>query len=164
MGTRRFTVLLAAALAVVFPLLIGGPLYAQPNSIEGLWTLVDTILDACPTGNPVRTVIDMKMFLHDGSMIETPGSPGVGAPPLQRGTPGLGSWQHVSGRHYTAAFRFFRYNGSDDTFAGTQTASVDIELSHNGQSLTTTTTTDIFDSNGHLILTRCTTGTGTRVD
>ncbi len=90
-----------------------------------------------PTGNPVRTVIDLKMFLHGGSMIETPG---VGAPPLQRGTPGLGSWQHVGGRHYTASFRFFRYNGSDDSFAGTQTASVDIELSKDAKTLTTTTT------------------------
>jgi hypothetical protein len=73
-------------------------------------------------------------------MIETPGTPGVGAPPLQRGTPGLGSWQHVGGRHYTASFRFFRCNGSDDSFAGTQTASVDTELSKDAKTLTTTTT------------------------
>jgi len=92
------------------------------------------------------------------------GLQGVGAPPLQRGTPGLSSWQQVNGRHYTAAFRFFRYNGNDDSFAGTQTASVDIDLSKDGQALTTTTTTNIFDANGHLILTRRTAGAGTRVD
>src|SRR5215510_8050252 len=133
MRTPRFLLALTAMLA----LLVGGTAEAQQNSIEGLWNLVDEILDACPTGNIVRTVVDMKMFLHDGSMIETPGSPGVGAPPLQRGTPGLGSWKHVGGRHYTAAFQFFRYNGNDDSFAGTQTASVDIELSKDAKTVTT---------------------------
>jgi len=160
--TRRFLPLFAVA--TMFSLLFGAPAYARANTIEGLWNLVDDILDACPTGNIVRTVVDMKMFLHDGSMIETPGSPGVGARPLQRGTPGLGSWKHVGGRHYTAAFQFFRYNGNDDSFAGTQTASVDIELSKDAKTVTTATITEIFDANGNLLLTRCTTGTGTRVE
>jgi hypothetical protein len=63
MRTPRFPLFLAVALAVMFPLLVGGPADAHHDSIEGLWTLVDEILDACPTGNPVRTVIDLKMFL-----------------------------------------------------------------------------------------------------
>jgi hypothetical protein len=157
-------VLLVAVLLGGAWLGIGGPAYADAGSIEGLWNLEDVIFDACPTGNPVRTVFDMKMFLHDGSMVETPGTPGVGAPPLKRGTPGLGSWRHVTDHHYAATFRFFRYNGSDDSFAGIQTASVDIELSQDGGTLTTTTITDIFDANGVLIATRCTGGTGTRVE
>jgi hypothetical protein len=103
MRTRRSMVTLPVVLASLLPLLIGGPASANSNSIEGLWHLVDVILDACPTGNPVRTVVDMKMFLHDGSMIETPGSPGVGQPPFKRGVPGLGSWRHVSENHYEAA-------------------------------------------------------------
>jgi hypothetical protein len=164
MRMPRFLLVLSVALAVMFPLLTGRPAEAHHDRLEGLWNLVDEILDACPTGNPIRTVIDMKMFLHDGSMIETPGSPGVGAPPLKRGVPGLGAWQHVGGRHYTASFRFFRYNGSDDTFAGTQTAVVHIELGEDGKTLTAATTTDIFDANGVLITTRCTTSAGTRVE
>ena len=132
MRTPRFLLLLAVALATLFPLLLPGPAHAHHDSIEGLWSLVDEILDACPTGNTVRTVIDLKMFAHDGNMIETPGTPGVGAPPLKRAVPGLGSWRHVGGRHYTASFRFFRYNGSDDSFAGTQTADVAIELGNDG--------------------------------
>lgn len=163
MRTPRFLLLVAMTLAALFPL-VPGPADAHHDSIEGLWSLVDEILDACPTGNPVRNVIDLKMFLHDGNMIETPGTPGVGAPPLQRGVPGLGSWRHVDGRHYTASFRFFRYDGSDDSFAGTQTATVAIELSHDAKTLTTTTTTSIFDANGVLIATRCTTGSGTRAE
>lgn len=167
MRTMRVTLLASMVLAV---LLTGGPVFAhddhegKANGIEGLWSLVDEILDGCPTGNVVRTVIDLKMFLHDGSMIEASGSPGVGAPPLKRVIPGLGSWQHVGGRHYTTSFRFFRYNGNDDTFAGTQTAVVNIELSPDGKTLTTATTVNIYDANGLLITTRCTTGSGTRVE
>lgn len=164
MRTPRFLMFLAVALITLFPLLIPGLADAHHDSIEGLWSLVDEILDACPTGNTVRTVIDLKMFVHDGSMIETLGTPGVGAPPLKRGVPGLGSWRHVGGRQYAASFRFFRYNGSDDSFTGTQTADVAIELSDDRKSLTTTTTTSIFDANGVLIATRCTTGSGTRAE
>ncbi|HXJ77355.1 MAG TPA: hypothetical protein VMS64_01620 [Candidatus Methylomirabilis sp.] len=177
MRTRRFPELLALILAAILPLFIAGPVFAesgaqqnwnwplaQPENIVGLWSLVDEILDACPTGNPVRTVIDLKMFLRDGNMIEAPGTPGVGAPPLQRGVPGLGTWKYLGGRHYQAAFRFFRYDGSDDSFAGTQTAVVDIELGKDGQTLTGSTTTNIYDANGVLITTRCTTSTGSRVE
>ena len=63
-----------------------------------------------------------------------------------------------------ASLRLFRYNANDDSFAGTQTGVIDIELGKDGQTLTTSTTTDIFDANGTLITTRCTTGTGTRVE
>jgi hypothetical protein len=56
----------------------------------------------------------------------------------------------------------FRYDGSDHSFAGIQTGTVDIELSQDGTTLTTSTTTNIFDANGVLIVTRCTAGTGTR--
>jgi len=164
MRMPRFLLVLAVALIGMFPLLIAGPAEAHHDRLEGLWSLVDEILDACPTGNVVRTVIDLKMFVHDGSMIEASGSPSVGAPPIKRVIPGLGSWQHVGGRHYTTSFRFFRYNSTDDSFAGTQTALVEIELSQDGKTLTTATTVNIFDANGVLIGTRCTTGSGSRVE
>ena len=41
---------------------------------------------------------------------------------------------------------------------------VHIELGEDGKTLTTATTTDIFDANSALITTRCTTGSGTRVE
>ena len=164
MHMPRFLLVLAIAMAAMFPLLLAGPAEAHHDRLEGLWSLVDEILDACPTGNVVRTVVDLKMFVHDGSMIEASGTPSVGAPPLKRVIPGLGSWQHVGGRHYTTSFRFFRYNSTDDSFAGTQTAVVNIELSPDGKTLTTATTVNIYDANGVLITTRCTTGSGTRVE
>jgi hypothetical protein len=170
MRTRWFSPF-PLALAVLFPLLIGGPVFGHDDNdrgkadrIEGVWSLQEVILSGCPTGTPVRTIPDMNMFLHGGKLIETPGTPGVGMPPIQRGSPGLGTWRHVEGRHYTAEFRFFRYNGNDDTFVGTQIANKDIELSKDASAFTSTGTTEIFDATGTLIATRCTTGTATRVD
>jgi len=125
----------------------------------------EVILSDCsPTGVPVRTIVDMKMFIHGGQLIETSGTPGVGAPPLQRGSPGLGTWQHLGQRHYSAVFRFFRFDGSDDTFVGIQVVYQDIKLSKDGNAFTYTGTTNIFDATGTLITTRCTTGTATRLE
>jgi hypothetical protein len=168
MRTRQFTVF-PLALAVLFSVLTGGPVFGHDDGgkagrIEGVWSLEESILSGCPNGTVVRTVADMNMFIHGGQIIETPGTPGVGAPPLQRGSPGLGTWRHVGGLHYTAAFRFFRYNGDDDSFVGIQTTSKAIQMSKDGNAFTSTGTTDIFDAGGTLITTRCTTGTATRIE
>jgi hypothetical protein len=112
----------------------------------------------------VRIVPNMNMFIHGGQLLETPGGSGVGAPPLKRSTPGLGTWQHLGKRHYSIVFRFFRFNGDDDTFAGTQIVYKDIELSKDGDAFESTGTTDIFDPTGTLITTRCTKETATRIE
>ena len=96
-------------------------------------------------------------------MIETPGTPGVGAPPLKRGTPGLGTWQYLGGRHYVAVFTFFRLN-PDNTFAGTQKITEDIELSEDADEFTFTGTSEIFDTAGTLIQSGCNTATATRLE
>ena len=114
----------------------------------------------------------MNMFIQGGQLIETPGTPGVGlgSPPLQRGSPGLGTWQHLGERHYSAVFRFFRFtvekvnNVDTFVFAGTQIVYKDIELSKDGDAFTSTGTTDIFDATDHFITKRCTTGTARRLE
>jgi hypothetical protein len=132
----------------------------------------ETILSDCsPTGVPVRTLVDMYMFIHGGQLIETPGTPGVGvgSPPLQRGSPGLGTWQHLGERRYSAVFRFFRFtveqvNGVDTfVFSATYIVYKHIELDKNGDAFTSTGTTDILDPTGTLI-THCTTVTATRLE
>ena len=141
--------------------------YAEEDKqgIEGVWHVDEVILSDCsPTGVPVRTIVDMKMFIHGGQLIETSGTPGVGAPPLQRGSPGLGTWQHLGQRHYSAVFRFFRFDGSNDTFVGIYVVYKDIKLSKDGNAFTATGTTDIFDATGTLIRTGCTTETAMRLE
>jgi hypothetical protein len=172
MQTRRFTRLPGLAFAVLLTLLVGQGLVfghdddkgTQASRIEGVWDVKEEILSGCPTGDTVRTVADLNMFIRGGQLIETPGTPGVGAPPLKRGTPGLGTWQHLGKRRYSIVFRFFRFNGNDDTFAGTQIAYKDIELSKDGDAFESTGTTDIFDADNTLITTRCTHGTATRLE
>jgi len=164
MPTRRSVLTPALAAAALVPLLVCGPAFGQVNTLDGVWSISESILSACPTGNPVRTFPEMIMFMHDGTMIETAATVGIGAPPLIALGPGLGTWQHVSDRHFTVHFTFFRNNPTNDTFAGTQVINKDIELSQDGDAFTSTGTADIFDAEGNHIATRCTMATATRID
>jgi len=161
---RRFILTPVWTGAVLLPVLFGGPAFGKGNTLDGVWSVTESILSGCPTGVPVRTIPDMNMFMHDGTMIETPATLGIGAPPLTRVGPALGTWQHVSDRHFTEHFTFFRYNPTADAFAGTMVVNKDIELSKDGDMFTSSGTTDVFDAEGNLITTRCTMGTATRID
>ena len=165
MRKMRFTLLSAMALAVLFTLTIEALASEQGNRLDGVWNVQVTILSACgPTGVPVGGLPSIIMFTRDGKVIETPGTPLVGPPVVLRVSPGLGTWQHLGGRHYSVVFRFFRFNGADDTFVRTQIVYKYIELSKDGDAFTSTGTTDIFDTDDNFITTRCTKGTATRLE
>ena len=161
---RRFILTPVWTGAVLLPVLFGGPAFGKGNTLDGVWSVAESILSGCPTGVPVRTIPDMNMFMHDGTMLETGATVGIGAPPLIALGPGLGTWQHVSGRHFTVHFTFFRNDPTHDTFAGTQVINKDIELSQDGDAFASTGTADIFDAEGNHIATRCTMATATRID
>ena len=166
MQTTRFTRLLGITLAVMLTLLVGQDLVfghddskgAKADRIEGVWDDEVIIID-CATGESTgREFPGTIMFLHGGQLIETPGTPLV-APmlppppiPVQRGHVGFGTWHHLGGRHYTAAFRFFRFiadgSAADGSFAGIQEITEAIELSEDGDEFTTTGTSHIKDGNG----------------
>src|SRR5262245_15957989 len=138
MQRRLLTQIPGMTLAVMLTLLIGqGAVVGHADSkgvkadrIEGVWD-EQVIITDCATGESTgREFPGTIMFLHGGQLIETPGTPLV-APmlppppiPARRGHVGLGSWHHLSGRHYTAAFRFFRFiadgSAADGSFAGIQ--------------------------------------------
>ncbi len=65
------------------------------------------------------------------------------------------------GAAYTTAFQFFRFN-ADGTLAGRLIARQQIEVSHDGESYTATSTSQVLDVNGNVIATNCATGIGTR--
>ena len=77
---------------------------------------------------------------------------------------GLGTWQRLGSRHFTAAFTFFRINVPANTFAGTQTITEDIELSHDGNEFTTAGTSQIVLADGTALPVACNALTGTRRD
>lgn len=165
MPTMRFTLLTAVTL--VFLVTLTTEALATGNQIEGLWDVVVTITN-CASGLPVPLVPQIRgmiMFTRHGQIIETAGTPNVGPPgPQQRLFPGLGAWQRLGSRHFTAAFTFFRINVPDNTFAGTQTITEDIELSHDGNEFTTTGTSQIFPAAGPPLDPTCNSLTGTRRD
>jgi hypothetical protein len=150
MRTMRFTLLPAAALAFLITLTSE----AHGNQIEGLWDVVVWITD-CASGAPapVPPIRAMITFTRDGKVIETAGTPLLGPIPIQRVSPGLGTWQHLGQRHFTAAFTFFRINVPPTaavpfSFAGTQTITEDIELSHDGNEFSAIGTSQIVNADG----------------
>jgi hypothetical protein len=99
MRTPRFPLFLAMALAVMFPLLVGGPADAHHDSIEGS--------DARGRDSLSHRVLSERSSIEDvpSRRCMTRPSPPPGAA-LSTGTPGSGMATR-RGRHYTASFRFF---------------------------------------------------------
>ena len=124
----------------------------EARSIEGVWTANVTIRD-CKTGDVIRSVRALNLFIHDGSLTET-------AVNVLR-TPSVGTWRHVEGQTYASTFNFFRYN-PNGTFASRAKVTRSIELSDDGSGFTTTDTVADFDANDALISTTCATETATR--
>jgi len=160
---RRWALLAAGLLVAMMAL--GMADVAQAKGMQGVWSAQVTILSACgPTGVPVGGFPSIITFTHDRKVIETPGTLLVGPIPVLRVSPGLGTWQHEGGRHYTGAFTFFRVNVPANTFAGTQKITEAIELSKDADEFTATGTSEVFDTNGNLVSTGCNTLAGTRID
>jgi hypothetical protein len=79
--------------------------YAEQDTqrIEGVWDTEVTIVH-CGTGDPIIILRAMNMFVDGGTLTEVSTS-------FQRGS-SLGTWRHLSGRSYTAVFRYFRLNAA----------------------------------------------------
>jgi hypothetical protein len=120
--------------------------------IEGVWTINVTIHD-CQTGDVIRSLRALNLFIHDGSLTET-------AVNVLR-TPSVGIWRHLERRTFSSIFTFFRYN-PDGTFASRAKVTRAIELSEDSSEFTSTDTVEDFDANNVLISTTCATEAATR--
>lgn len=134
----------------------GSPGQNRPGrALEGVWDIQVTARN-CQTGVAVRSFPAMQTFMRGGTMNDW----GTGNAPALR-SPGQGVWSYESQRNYSSAFQFFRFN-ADGTLAGKQIGRAQIELSHDGNSYTTTGMGQVFDVNGNVIQTGCSTATATR--
>lgn len=124
----------------------------EVSGIEGVWSSNVTIRD-CQSGDVIRSVRALNLFIHDGSLTET-------AVNVLR-TPSVGTWRHLEGHTFTSTFTFFRYN-LDGTFASRAKVTRTIKLREDGGEFTTTGTVEDFDANNVLISTACATETATR--
>ena len=125
------------------------------RKLEGSWNHAGTRID-CVTGQVIGTFSSMFTFSRGGTMWEA----GTQMSPSLR-SPSHGVWTHDSGRLYTTAFQFFRFN-ADGTLAGRLIVRQEIEVSHDGESYTATSTSQVLDVNGNVIATNCAAGIGTR--
>jgi hypothetical protein len=126
------------------------------DRIEGVWDSQVTLTD-CQTGNVLTTFRGLGMFIRGGSLSQTDNQP----PGLF--SPGVGRWEHSSGGHYTATFRFFTFD-ANGAFTGVGRVSRNIQLDRDGNTFSSVISSEIFDTNGNLIATLCGTETATRAE
>ena len=125
------------------------------KKLEGSWNHAGTRLD-CATGQPLGTFSSMFTFSRGGTFWEA----GTQMSPSLR-SPSHGVWSHESGRLYSSAFQFFRFN-VNGTLAGRLIVRQEIEVSDDGESYTATSTSQVLDIDGNVIATNCAAGIGTR--
>lgn len=158
------SLLLLSLLAVSSPLLaqeqseVSQKGFSSPNahrSLAGGWNATIT-LRVCQTGAAIRSFPSIYAFESGGTMHES----SAGAAPLGR-TAAYGIWSQLMDQRYYAAYQFFRFN-ADGTYAGVVKVRKYFLLDFQG--FTATGTNEIFDVNGMLIATGCTTETATRFE
>lgn len=135
------------------------------RSIEGVW-LVEAQRRDCQNGNPIGPAgRGLMTFAAGGTMSETTAPPAAPVPlpvPVFRST-GHGVWQRINWEHYTGAFIIQRLN-PDGTFAGWIRSRGTFQLMESGNEFTSTGSTEITDPSGTVVLTGCSTSTGTRFE
>ena len=136
------------------------------RKLEGVWKIVVTGVD-CVTGVPNRSFPAMETYVRGGTMLEFALGAATQVPPpgtLRGGrTTAQGIWRYESNGVYSAAFQFFRFS-SDHAYTGTTNGVLEISLGDDGNSFTSTETSQIFDTAGVLTLTRCNTRAATRFE
>ncbi len=126
------------------------------DAVEGSWEAVITVRD-CTTGATILTAKGQGVFHRGGTLTDTNASP-----PTTRGV-GFGTWRRdATAQNYTARFRFNRYN-PDGTFAGTQRVTRVFTLSADGNTQTSTNTSQTLDAAGTVLQNGCASDVSTRV-
>ena len=126
--------------------------------LEGVWNVNVTIHD-CNTGQPIRDIRALNLFIHDGSMTET----GASIQPARSRSSSIGTWRHLKDNTYTSTFRFFRYNPDGSFFSAAKVTRM-IELSQDGSQFISTGTVEDFDLNNVRIGVSCPTEMATRAE
>ncbi|MBC7733699.1 MAG: hypothetical protein H7306_17715 [Bacteriovorax sp.] len=163
---KRFKSLKSVALVTVTAaatmLLIqacGGGAVAQSadvDAVEGSWEAVITVRD-CITGATILTARGQQVFHRGGTLTDT-----NAAPPTTRGV-GFGTWlRDATAQSYSSRFRFNRYN-PDGTLAGSQRVTRVFTLSADGNTQTSTNTSQTLDVAGTVLQNGCAGDVSTRV-
>ena len=129
----------------------------QAKKLEGTWRVQVTIR-VCQTGAEIRTFPSLVTFAQGGTMTETTSA----ASPALRG-PGHGVWEHTGGRTYTSVMEAFTFNPAG-VWSGTQRVTQTLQLEHGSDEFNANASSEIFDANGVLLTTGCSTAVGRRLE
>ena len=128
---------------------------ATPDPIEGFWQSSVALRD-CNTSAP----------LGDFRGLSTSNSGGTASaynnqPAATKGA-AMGTWKKAANGSYTVTLRFWRYD-ADGTPAGQQRLVRTVTLAADGQSLTSTITTQALDNADAVVFSACGAETGARI-
>lgn len=130
--------------------------YKNNNSgggLDGTWEVVVTERN-CQTNVPIRNHPSLNTFMFGGTMMNT----SAAAPPSRR-TTGQGVWSHVRGNTYTFSVKSFNFDANNN-FVGWVIIRQHVTVY--GDLYFSSGRGEVYDANGNLIFTGCSTTTGTR--
>ena len=127
----------------------------QGGRLEGTWDVQVSIRN-CQTGVEIRNFASLTTFVFGGITIDTTS----GTPQAQR-TPGSGIWSHAGGNTYRFSFKAFNFDPAGK-FTGWTKIAHEATLDSNGSQYTSAGTSEVYDPNGALMFTGCSTTTATR--
>jgi hypothetical protein len=125
--------------------------------VEGTWDVQVTIRN-CQTGAAIRTFASTTTFMSGGTLIDSTS----GTPQALR-TPGHGVWEHISRNTYRSSFKSFNFDAGGN-FTGWQIVRHEANLNTRAAEFESAGTAEVYNANGNLVFTGCSTTTATRFE
>lgn len=125
------------------------------GNFSGTWEVAVTIRN-CQTWAAIRTFPSVTTFMHGGTLIDS-----TSAMPQSRKTPGHGVWSHAGGNTYSFSFKVFNFDAAGN-YTGWQTVRQTAYLDPLRDEYFSRGTSEIFDPNGNLLMTGCSSTTAAR--
>jgi hypothetical protein len=125
--------------------------------LEGTWDAQVTLRN-CQTGEVIRTFPSIGTFMSGGTFLDS--TSGI---PQALKTPGHGIWSHSSGRTYRFKFKSFSFDPSGNP-TGWTIITHDATLNRQATEYESAGTAEVYNPNGTLIFTGCSTTTATRFE
>jgi hypothetical protein len=142
-------------LAMFAPIWVSGK--SGGGRLEGTWNVQVTIRN-CQTGAEIRTFASLTTFMFGGTTLDS--TSGI---PQALKTPGQGVWSHLNGNTYRFSFKSFSFDAGGN-FTGSTKIIHEAVLDSNGTEYSSAGTAEVYDPNGNLIFTGCSTTTATRFE
>jgi hypothetical protein len=125
--------------------------------VEGTWDVQVTIRN-CQTGAAIRTFASTTTFMSGGTVLDS-----TSGTPQALKTPGHGVWNHISHATYRFSFKSFNFDAGGN-FTGWQIVRHEANLNTRAAEFESAGTAEVYNANGNLVFTGCSTTTATRFE